>query len=85
MSTQQGRTDFAAGVARERAKQDDGRRVMLRAWAGWNDLAYEEHGSERGIAARREANRIMDKLEPLAESDWGVIRNAQREYARESA
>lgn len=79
------RAEFAAGVKRERVEQDEARRVQLRAWAAWNDQAYEEHGTEFGIAARREANRIMDRLEPLSEADWGVIRNAQREYVREAS
>jgi len=64
---------------------DEARKTQLRAWAGWNDLAYEEHDTETAIRARREANRIMDQLEPLTDADWGVIRLAQREYVSESA
>ena len=58
------------------------RAIQLRAWAAWNGQAYDEHGTEQGIAARREANRIMDQLEPLTEHDWGIIRNAQRQYVK---
>lgn len=60
------------------------RTVQLRAWASWNDLAYEEHGTDASIAARRKANAIMDELEPLTEADWGIIRLAQRGYLTEA-
>lgn len=63
----------------------DARTIQLRAWTAWNDEAIDEHGTERGIFCRREANRIMDALEPLSEQDWGIIRNRQREYVKESA
>jgi len=35
---------------------NEARKTQLRAWAAWNDKAYEEHGSEDAIFARREAN-----------------------------
>jgi hypothetical protein len=60
---------------------DDPRITELRAWAAWNDRAYEAHDSDEGVAARREANRIADRLGDFSEADWGVIRNAQREEA----
>lgn len=61
------------------------RTIELRAWAAWNDRAYESHGSDEGIAARREANRIADRLGDFTDSDWGVIRNAQRGYRMEAS
>jgi len=63
---------------------DEARTTQLRAWAAWNDKALDEHGSEDGVFARREANRIADQLGDFTETDWGVIRNCQREYAREA-
>lgn len=61
------------------------RKHLLRAWAANNDRAYEAHGTDEGIAARREANRIADELGDFTEADWGVIRLAQRGYFEESA
>jgi hypothetical protein len=64
---------------------DDSRTIQLRAWAAWNDTALDEHGSEYGVFARREANRIADQLGDFTETDWGIIRNRQREYAAEAS
>lgn len=66
-------------------RMESGRTIQLRAWAAWNDKAYEDHDTDAGIYARREANRIADQLGDFTESDWGVIRNAQRGYRKESA
>lgn len=63
----------------------DSREARLHYWAALNDQAYEAHGTEEGIAARRLANRVADELGDFTEADWGVIRNAQREYAREAS
>lgn len=58
----------------------DPRITQLRAWSVWNDQAYAEHGTDEGIAARREANRIADQLGDFTDADWGIIRLAQRGY-----
>ena len=58
----------------------EARKILLRAWAAHNDRALEVHGTEEAITARHEANRIADDLGDLSQEDWGVIRNAQREY-----
>ena len=57
---------------------------QLRTWAAWNDRAMEAHGTDDGVTARRLANQIADGLGDFSEADWGVIRNAQREYDREA-
>lgn len=62
---------------------DTERKQLLRAWAAWNDQALEAHGTEEGIEARRKANYLADTLGDFSESDWGVIRNAQRGYQSE--
>ncbi len=61
------------------------RKAQLRAWAAWNVRAMECHSTEEGVEARRETNRIADGLGDFTESDWGVIRNAQREYRTEES
>jgi hypothetical protein len=58
---------------------------LLRAWAAWNDRALEEHGTEDGIRARTLANALADQIGDFTERDWGIIRNAQREYIREAS
>ena len=60
------------------------REDTLRYWAALNDLAMEEHGTETGIAARRKANQVADDLGDFSEHDWGIIRNAQRQYREEA-
>jgi hypothetical protein len=63
----------------------DSREARLRYWAALNDHAYEAHGTDAGVAARSMANRVADELGDFTEADWGVIRNAQRAYAREAS
>ena len=63
---------------------DAHRRRLLRAWAAWNDRALEMHGTQDAIHARINANDLADTLGEFTESDWGVIRNAQREYLEEA-
>ena len=60
------------------------RTQLLREWAAWNDRAHEAHGSDEGIEARRQANDLADRLGDFSESDWGVIRLAQRGYLAEA-
>jgi hypothetical protein len=63
---------------------DQTRITQLRYWAALNDHAMEAHGTDAGVAARNQANRVSDALGDFTEADWGVIRNTQRAYQRES-
>jgi hypothetical protein len=56
------------------------REARLRYWAALNDHAMEAHGTDAGVAARTQANRVADGLGDFTEADWGIIRLALRGY-----
>jgi hypothetical protein len=66
------------------AMNDPKRIALIREWAAWESHRLNRYGTDEGGAAARKGNAILDQLGDLSESDWGVYRNAQREYASES-
>ena len=59
------------------------RQEKLRYYAALRDHITEVYGSDLAVSETRIANRVADELGDFTQEDWGVIKNAQREYIAE--
>jgi hypothetical protein len=61
------------------------RTTKLHALAAWQDFRIEQYDTPAAFHATQKINELLDELEPLSDSDYGVINNRRREYVAERA